>query len=68
MQRPVAGTYERADPMGLFWSMTPAADAEPRGYASAAVAPLQVQFTAEVDGSAVASLKIERRLMAYRSA
>jgi Acyl-CoA thioester hydrolase/BAAT N-terminal region len=64
MQKPVAGTYERVDPMGLFWSMTPAAGAVPRGYASASVDPLQVQFIAEVDGSAVASLKIERRLMA----
>jgi dienelactone hydrolase len=64
IQRPIAGTYDQVDPMGLFWSMTPVTGAEPRGYTSASVAPLQVQFTAEVDGSAVASLKIERRLMA----
>ena len=57
-------TYHQADPMGLFCSMTPAAGAEPRGYTSAAVAPLHVEFTAEVDGSAVASRRIERRLMA----
>jgi dienelactone hydrolase len=64
LQCPVAGTYERPDPMGLFWSMTPVAGAEPHGYASASVAPLHVQFTAEVNGSAVASLRVVRRLMA----
>src|SRR3954453_19096450 len=64
IQKPVAGTYNLADPMGLFWSMTPVAGAEPRGYTSASVAPMKVQFTAEVDGSAVASIRIERRLMA----
>ena len=64
MQCPVAGTYDRPDPMGLFWSMTPAAGAKPRGYTSASVAPLHVQFTAVVDGSTVASQWVERRLMA----
>jgi len=54
-QRPVAGTYDRPDPMGLFWSMMPVEGTEPRGYASASVAPMQVQFTAEVNGSNVAS-------------
>jgi hypothetical protein len=64
MQYPVVGTYEQPDPMGLFWSMTPAAGAKPGGYASASVAPLRVQFTAVVNGSTVASQWIERRLMA----
>ena len=63
-QRPVAGTYDRPDPMGLFWSMMPVEGTEPRGYASASVAPMQVQFTAEVNGSNVASAKIVRRLTA----
>ena len=63
-QRPVAGTYDRPDPMGLFWSMMPVEGTEPRGYASASVAPMQVQVTAEVNGSNVASAKIVRRLTA----
>jgi hypothetical protein len=63
-QEPVAGTYDQSDPMGLFWSMMSIAGAEPRGYASAAVAPIQVQFAAEVDGSTVTSVNIVRRLMA----
>jgi hypothetical protein len=64
MQRPIAGTYELLDSMGLFWSMAPATGAEPRGYASASVAPLHVQFTAEVNGSTVASQRVDRRPMA----
>jgi dienelactone hydrolase len=63
-QRPVAGTYEQPDPMGLFWSMTPVPGAEPQGYASASVAPMHVEFAAEVNGSTIASLTIGRRLMA----
>src|SRR5215470_3703114 len=30
-QRPIAGTYDRPDPMGLFWSMMPVEGGEPRG-------------------------------------
>jgi dienelactone hydrolase len=63
-QRPVDGTYEQLDPMGLFWSMTPPAGAELQGISPACVAPLQLQFTAEVNGSTVASTRIGRRLMA----
>jgi acetyl esterase/lipase len=63
-QRPVVGTYELPDSMGLFWSMTPATGAEPRGYASASIAPLHVQFKAEVNGSTVTSQTVERWPMA----
>jgi dienelactone hydrolase len=63
-QRPVDGTYEQPDPMGLFWSMAPPAGAEVRGISPTSVNPLQVQFTAEVNGAVVASAQVERRLMA----
>jgi dienelactone hydrolase len=63
-QRPADGTYELCDPMGLFWSMAPPAGAEVRGISPTSVAPLQVQFTAEVNGPVVASSQVERQLMA----
>jgi dienelactone hydrolase len=63
-QRPADGTYEPLDPMGLFWSMAPPAGAEVRGISPTSVDPLQVQFTAEVNGAVVASAQVERRLMA----
>lgn len=62
-QRPVTGTYDRPDPMGLFWSMTPVAGAEPEGIYLTSVSPLRVRFTAEVNGSLVASRQIDRWLM-----
>src|SRR5437870_272538 len=63
-QRPVHGTYEQLDPMGLFWSMVPPADAELQGISAASVAPLRVRFEAEVDGAVVASAEAERRFIA----
>jgi dienelactone hydrolase len=62
-QRPVDGTYEQPDPMGLFWSMTPPAGAALQGSYITSVAPLQIQCTAEVNASVVASAQMERRLL-----
>src|SRR5712691_11164952 len=60
-QRPVHGTYEQLDPLGLFWSMVPPAGAEFQGISAASVAPLRVKFEAEVNGAVVASAEAERR-------
>lgn len=50
-QRPEEGTYQDADPMGLFWSMNPLPLGErPRPFISSAERPLMVTLTAEVDG------------------
>jgi len=66
-QQPLDGTYDRADPMGLFWSMAlppdvefqPSAVTAPSSHAS-----LVVHFEAEVNGATVASVQVERQLVA----
>lgn len=63
-QRPVHGTYEQPNPMGLFWSMVPPAGAEFQGISAASVASLCVKFEAEVNGAVVASAEAERRFIA----
>ena len=63
-QRPIAGTYKQPDAMGLFWSMTPIRGAEPEGIYPTSVASLHVRFTAEVNGSVIASGQVDRWLMA----
>ena len=63
-QRPIAGTYKQPDAMGLFWSMTPIRGAEPEGIYPTSIASLHVRFTAEVNGSVIASGQVDRWLMA----
>jgi len=59
-QRPDAGTYKEADPMGLLWSMAPE-DAKGAGaYVKANSEPEEVTFTAEADEVMVDSREIER--------
>jgi dienelactone hydrolase len=55
---PLGGTYEIADPMGLFWSMT-----RVESTSSAVSAGLlgTVTLTAEVDGTVLATATCERR-------
>lgn len=61
-QKPLSGTYEQVDPMGLFWSMAPPVGAELLGPAD--LVPLRVQFDVAVDGTIVASAEAERRFVA----
>ena len=63
-QRPIAGTYKQPDAMGLFWSMTPIRGAKPEGIYPTSIASLHVRFTAEVNGSVIASGQVDRWLMA----
>ncbi|HEV8718958.1 MAG TPA: acyl-CoA thioesterase/bile acid-CoA:amino acid N-acyltransferase family protein [Candidatus Binatia bacterium] len=66
-QQPLDGTYDRADPMGLFWSMALPPDVEFQPSAMPALSPhasLVVRFEAEVEGAPVASVQVERQLMA----
>jgi hypothetical protein len=66
-QRPLDGTYDRADPMGLFWSMVLPPDVEFQPSAMPALSPhpaLVVHFEAEVTGVTVASAQVERQLIA----
>ena len=66
-QAPVDGTYERADPMGLFWSMRPvdAAPDEPLAPDERFVpdaSGYDVTLRVEVDGEPVAETTTTRRL------
>ncbi len=49
---PTAGTYKKADPRGLFWSMKPQGDAPPDR------ALLEVRLTATVEGKVVANATV----------
>jgi dienelactone hydrolase len=49
---PTKGSYRKADPRGLFWSM------KPQGEAPADRPPLEVRLTATIDGKAVANTTI----------
>ena len=54
-QRPLAGSYDDVDPMGLFWSMSPNPGEERSVFAKVGVAPTTMTFTVEVEDVVVAS-------------
>ncbi len=58
-QRPVRGTYQDADPRGLFWSMWLSTPDHPRLPWTGA-APLATDLAAEVDGTVVAAARLTR--------
>src|SRR3954469_25643779 len=60
-QRPLAGSYDSADSMGLIWSMRPVGDAEgARGFVKTSLAPTVVTLTAEAGDQTVATAEVER--------
>jgi dienelactone hydrolase len=63
-QKPVSGTYNETDPMGLFWSMSPTSTKGAGLYMKANTEPKKVTFTAEADGTAAVSREIERLYLA----
>lgn len=64
-QKPLSGTYDGVDPMGLFWSMgVSPEEKEISMYLKRTLAPSTITFTAEADGKVVASANLERSLMA----
>lgn len=62
-QQPLTGTYETADPMGLFWSMIP-----PRGEDATSFGdgldPVVIDLIVEVDGKTAVSAQLERLFVA----
>lgn len=58
-QKPIEGTYEDIDPMGLFWSMEMYKDKDDEFYRDE-MDPIHINFSAEVDGEIVASTFVER--------
>lgn len=60
-QRPEAGTYQDADPMGLFWSMESFPLGERlRPFTTSIERPLVVSLTAEVDGTLLMQKQLTR--------
>ena len=57
-QRPVAGTYEDADPRGLLWSMR-LGEGQPTGLLTSA-APLETEFVVEMGTTPVATARVTR--------
>jgi acetyl esterase/lipase len=65
---PISGPYSGADAEGLLWSLAPVeprtGEAPKAPFDESTVAPLRVTFSAELDGTTVASLAVERHLLA----
>jgi dienelactone hydrolase len=60
-QTPISGTYQHADAMGLFWSMTPARDKKPvAGSTQNSLSPFNAQFDAIVKGQIVATATMQQ--------
>lgn len=62
-QKPLAGTYDEIDPMGLFWSLAllpDEGDRSPFLSGKTSLTPTIMSFTAEADGAAVARAELER--------
>lgn len=63
--RPLSGTYQSADPAGLFWSMqSPPGDRKELGFPRDSLKPVTFDFTAEVEGKAAATAVLERLVVA----
>ncbi|MGH2517644.1 MAG: acyl-CoA thioesterase/BAAT N-terminal domain-containing protein, partial [Ktedonobacterales bacterium] len=62
---PLAGSYEGADAMGLFWAMAPdATEDEIAPFTLRGLEPLDATLTATVEGEPVACAAVERRWLA----
>lgn len=62
-QKPIAGTYEDIDVMGLFWSMEEHRDIDIEFSPGDITEPQIITFTVEVDGNTVVSKQVERLRM-----
>jgi dienelactone hydrolase len=62
-QKPIAGTYDDIDVMGLFWSMEEHKDIDIEFSPGDIAEPQIITFTVEVNGNTVVSKQIERSLM-----
>lgn len=64
-QKPLSGTYDIIDPMGLFWSMAlNPAEKNLAGFVNMALTPSEITFTVEIGGKPVAHKTIERLFIA----
>ena len=60
---PIAGSYEGADPMGLFWSMKAPQHIKWADFLGRSLDPVEVALSAEVSGEVVASTSLTRAVV-----
>ncbi|MFC1767834.1 acyl-CoA thioesterase/bile acid-CoA:amino acid N-acyltransferase family protein [Candidatus Margulisiibacteriota bacterium] len=63
-QKPISGTYEDADPMGIIWSMEPVDKKTASIYKNDTIKPEDLKIIVEIYGNEVAVKKINRVYMA----
>lgn len=59
-QKPIRGTYDEADPMGLFWSMELSHKKKRDAFVKHASTPVFVDLTLEIDGNVVTETVVTR--------
>jgi hypothetical protein len=64
LDAPTQGTYQAADPMGLFWSMAAEGNPQMQSYLPTSVDPLKDDLWIEIDGKVIASTSITRQFVA----
>ena len=65
LQKPITGTYQDLDPMGLFWSMRSESWASAgSAFAKTELTPTPIHFSADADGHLLASATFERIFVA----
>ena len=62
-QKPLAGSYAHADPMGLLWSMVPTGEKQNILFAKVHATDIPLSFSVEVDGETVAQADMTRKLL-----
>ena len=63
-QKPLSGTYQNVDAMGLFWSMLPVNKKQKTPFVHTTQQPLMIEVVAEVEGIAVATTQVTRLFVA----
>ncbi|MDQ2904471.1 MAG: acyl-CoA thioesterase/BAAT N-terminal domain-containing protein [Chloroflexota bacterium] len=60
-QPPLAGSYHKVDPMGLFWSMQPVDQKPPLPFMTQGLTAVEIDLIVEIEGTAVAVTRLKRR-------
>lgn len=59
-QQPIAGSYRKVDPMGLFWSMRPVNKTSPALFLTEPRKPVEIELIAEMNGTTIGGVRLER--------
>src|SRR5262249_16091265 len=65
LQKPITGTFQDLDPMGLFWSMRSESSVSAgSAFVKTGLMPTPIHFSADADGHLLASATLERLFVA----